>query len=90
MPLQKAIPTAIGVTANYHRIIKVEFYTDREDIDITMASYISKEIYDTPNSQPLYYDTVSLKFADFGANPLDAVYNIVKNTEAFSGSTIVA
>lgn len=89
MPLQKALPTAIGVTANYHKILKVEFYTDRQVVDVTIASYISKEVYDTEGSQPLYYDTATLNFEDFPSNPLNVVYSVLQMTEKFSGSTTV-
>lgn len=87
MALQKQIATPAGITASYHKVLKVELYADRQEVEVTMAGYVNKTVYDTPDSQPLYYYAVTLGFDDFSQNPLDLVYTTLQKTEKFLDST---
>ena len=77
MALIKEYPTQFGVTANYHKIVKVELVSSRELIGILVAIYATEEAKNT-GKEPLWNKYVEIPFSAFKSDPRQAFYPLLE------------
>ena len=78
MALIKDYPTQFGVTANYHKITKIEFLVHTLSINIVVAVYATQTAYTAGNS-PIWTEYVAIPFSQFKSDPRQAFYPLLEN-----------
>jgi len=77
MALIKDYPTQFGVTANYHKITKVEFLVNRLAVSIMVAIYATQAAY-TAGNNPIWNEYVEIPFSAFKSDPRQAFYPLLE------------
>jgi hypothetical protein len=78
LALNKTFITPHGVTAFYHKLIKVELNTTNNIVEMLFAVYVNKQAREE-GAQPLWYQTVSVPFSEFDHDPRSVFYNAAKD-----------
>ena len=77
MALIKDYPTQFGVTANYHKITKIEFLVSNSTVNIMVAVYATQAAY-TAGSNPIWNEYVAIPFSQFKSDPRQAFYPLLE------------
>jgi hypothetical protein len=77
MALIKDYSTPFGVTANYHKINKIEIVPSRSAISILVAVYITEAARNAGN-EPIWNDYIEIPFAAFKSDPRQAFYPLLE------------
>ena len=77
MALIKDYPTPFGVTANYHKIVKIELLSNRAVMNIMVAIYATEEAKNAGGS-PLWNEYVEIPFSAFKSDPRQAFYPLLE------------
>lgn len=91
MAIQKDFDTNFGITANYHKISKIEFLCKEQVIEFTVAIYASQAAKEA-DARPLWHEYLRVPFASFNSDPRQAFYPILEqysNSYLKGGSAIV-
>lgn len=80
MALEKQILTDYGIFANYHKILKIEYHSGREDLEIVVAIYISKEARDQ-NLKPAYVQQLHIPMEHIDGDPRGIFYPLLTQYE---------
>ena len=90
MYILKNINTQHGVTAAYHKILRIEIYPPRNIISVMVGMYFSEEAMLDPKSAPLWSETLDFTIDDVNSDVLNKVYAKLLTTELFSGGTLAS
>lgn len=77
MALIKNFDTSFGITANYHRLVKVEIDGINNQLTMMVAIYASEEAR-TEGSTPLWHEYVKIPFNRLSVDPRDQFYPLLK------------
>ncbi len=77
MALIKEYPTPFGVTANYHKIVKIELLSNRAVMNIMLAIYATEEAKNAGGA-PLWNEYVEIPFSAFKSDPRQAFYPLLE------------
>ena len=77
MALIKDYPTPFGVTANYHKIVKIELLSNRAVMNIMVAIYATEEAKNAGGT-PLWNEYVEIPFSAFKSDPRQAFYPLLE------------
>lgn len=87
MALQKdIIIPEYGITASYHKLLRMEYFCETKQAVFLIGIYVSKESRDTPNSKPISYETVGCQFEQLPEDPRIMAYNYIKTTSKYVDS----
>lgn len=78
MAIIKDFQTNFGVTANYHRLLKVEINSVTQEVEMTVAVYISQEARDQ-GGVPIWHEYVRIPFNKLNFDPRDIFYPLLQN-----------
>lgn len=77
MALIKPYATPQGVTATYHKLLKVEINSLQEVVQLVVAIYASEEARDN-NMQPIWHEYVTVPFNRLSFDPREVFYPILQ------------
>jgi hypothetical protein len=80
MALSKPFDTKFGITANYHKLLKVEIGSADQMVQLTVAVYATQEAKDS-GAQPIWYEYVKIPFNRLNFDPREAFYPLLKEWE---------
>jgi len=75
MALLKEFTTPQGVTATYHKLLKVEISVAEQCVTLVIALYPSAEVRDS-GAQALWHEYVRVPFEDFVVDPRQPFYEL--------------
>lgn len=78
MAIIKDFPTNFGITANYHRLLKVEVLSESRSIFMTVGVYVSQEARDM-GGVPVWNEYVSIPFENLSFDPRDIFYPLLQD-----------
>lgn len=78
MAIIKDFQTNFGITANYHRLLKVEINSLLQQIEMTIGIYISEEARDE-GGNPLWHEYVRIPFNRLNFDPRDIFYPLLQD-----------
>jgi hypothetical protein len=78
MAILKDFQTEFGVTANYHRLVKIEVDSNKQLVQLTVGIYISEEARNQ-GGNPLWYEYVRVPFDRLNFDPRDIFYPLLKD-----------
>ena len=76
MALETTYVTPQGVTALYHKILKIEISAIENAVTIVVALYPSAEVRDS-GAQPLWHEYIRIPFEEMATDPRVPYYELV-------------
>lgn len=80
MALSKPFDTRFGITATYHKLLKVEINSADKEVQLTVAIYASEEAKES-GAQPIWYEYVKIPFDRLNFDPREVFYPLLKEWE---------
>lgn len=77
MALSKIVNTVFGVSANYHKIQKIEIDSGTKEIVIRVGIYASEEAKNS-GASPLWNEYITLPFNELEWDPREIFYPLLK------------
>lgn len=77
MAVIKDFQTNFGITANYHRLLKVEIISENKMIELVVGVYVSEEARNQ-GGVPLWHEYVRIPFNNLSLDPRDIFYPLLK------------
>lgn len=88
MAIIKDFPTNFGITANYHKLLKVDINSNLREVEMTVGVYVSEEARDQ-GGVPLWHEYVRIPFDRLNFDPRDIFYPLLQqyNLSYLEGGT---
>ena len=77
MALLKPFKTNFGVDVNYHKLLKVELDSVKQELVMTVAVYVSPEAKEA-GAVPIWHEYVTIPFSEMQWDPREAFYPLLK------------
>lgn len=78
MAIIKDFETNFGITARYHKLLKVEVSSASRQIELVVGIYVSEEARDS-GGMPIWNEYVRIPFENLNFDPRDIFYPLLQN-----------
>lgn len=78
MAITKPFETGFKITANYHKLIKVEINSSTRMVEMVVAIYVSQEAKEE-GGNPLWHEYVKVPFDHLSFDPREIFYPILQD-----------